>query len=98
MNINIDSVHFDADKKLIEFIEKRMTKLNKKQNSILGANVTLRLDNTTDAQNKIAEIKIKVPGEDFFAKKQTDTFEKSVDTSFSAIERQLSKYKDKVKK
>lgn len=98
MNINIDSVHFDADKKLVNFIEKRMSKLNKKQSSILGVDVTLRLDNTSDAQNKIAEIKVKVPGEDFFAKKQTDTFEKSVDTSFSAIEKQLNKFKNKIKK
>ncbi len=98
MNVNIDSVHFDADKKLIDFIEKKLDKLNKKQNSILGADIKLKLDNSTAAQNKIAEIKIKVPGEDFFAKKQAKTFEESIDTSLSALERQLIKYKDKSKK
>ncbi len=98
MNVNIDSIHFDADKKLIDFIEKKLDKLNKKQSSILGANITLKLNNTTSAQNKIAEIKIKVPGEELFAKKQAKTFEESIDTSISALEKQLIKYKDKLKK
>ncbi|HIE16174.1 MAG TPA: ribosome-associated translation inhibitor RaiA [Bacteroidales bacterium] len=98
MNINIDSVHFDADKKLIEFIEKKMEKLNKKQNKILGADIKLKLDKATDTQNKIAEIKIKVPGEDFFAKKQSKSFEESVDTTISALEKQLARYKEKFKK
>ena len=60
--------------------------------------IKLKLNNSTDAQNKIAEIKIKVPGEDFFAKKQSRTFEESIDTSISALEKQLIKYKDKSKK
>jgi len=98
MNFNIDSVHFDADKKLIDFIEKKLDKLSKKQNDILGADIKLKLENTSSTKNKIAEIKIKVPGEDFFAKKQSGTFEESVDTSLSALEKQLIKYKDKTKK
>lgn len=98
MNFNIDSVHFDADKKLIDFIEKKLDKLSKKQNDILGADIKLKLDNTSNSENKIAEIKIKVPGEDFFAKKQSKTFEESVDTSLSALEKQLIKYKDKTKR
>ncbi len=98
MNLNIDSVHFDADKKLIDFIEKKLDKLSKKQNNILGADIKLRLDNTSDTKNKIAEIKIKIPGEDFFAKKQSKTFEESIDTSVSAIEKQLIRYKDKTKR
>jgi putative sigma-54 modulation protein len=95
MNVKIDSVHFDADKKLIDFIERKISKLIKKESSVIKTDVILKLDNSTGRENKIAEIKLKVPNDEFFAKKQTKSFEESVDSSIHALEKQLSKYKDK---
>jgi putative sigma-54 modulation protein len=95
MNIKIDSVHFDADKKLIAFIERKVGKLVKKEPAIINTNVILKLDNSTGRDNKIAEIKMKVPSDEFFAKKQSKSFEESIDLTIQAIEKQLDKYKDK---
>ena len=95
MNINIESVHFDADKKLIAFIERKVGKLTKKEPTVIKTDVILRLDNSATRENKIAEIKLKVPSDEFFAKKQTRSFEESIDSTIQAIEKQLDKYKDK---
>ncbi len=95
MNIKIDTVHFDADKKLIEFIEKKINKVARKSSDIISADVVLRLDKSETNENKIAEIRFEVPGNDLFAKKQAKTFEEGVDTALSALEKQIERYKNK---
>jgi len=95
MNITINSIHFDADKKLEEFITKKMTKLTAKHDNITGVDVTLKLDNSQDKENKVAEIKINIKGNEFFSKKQSASFEESTDEVAEALRRQLSKFKDK---
>jgi putative sigma-54 modulation protein len=95
MNIKIDTVHFDADKKLIEFIEKKINKVAKKSSDIISADVILRLDKSDTNENKITEIRLEVPGNDLFAKKQAKTFEEGVDTALSALEKQIERYKNK---
>ncbi len=95
MNIKIDTVHFDADKKLVEFVEKKIGKLTKRSNDVLGADIILRLDKSITGENKIAEIRLEVPGYDLFAKKQAKSFEESVDLAASALEKQLEKYKNR---
>ena len=95
MNIKIDSVHFDADKKLIEFIEKKVNKLTKKSSNIIGVEVVLKLDKSETNENKVAEIRLEVPGYDLFAKKQAKSFEESIDNVLSALEKQIERYKNK---
>jgi putative sigma-54 modulation protein len=95
MNININSLHFDADKKLEEFISKKITKVAEKNDYITGVDVTLRLDNSQTKDNKVTEIKINAKGGEFFSKRQTDTFEESTDEAVEAIRRQLKKHKEK---
>ncbi len=96
MNITIHSLHFDADKKLIDYIENKVGKLSQVSDDILGADVTLKLENNGERDNKIAEIKIDIPRvNDLFAKKQTKTFEESIDTATQAIRRQILKSKKK---
>jgi len=95
MNIKINAVHFDADKKLEDFINKKVSKLTEKHDSITGVDVTLKLDNSQDRENKIAEIKINVKGNEFFSKKQSASFEESTDDVTEALRRQLKKYKEK---
>ncbi|MCC6837356.1 MAG: ribosome-associated translation inhibitor RaiA, partial [Bacteroidia bacterium] len=79
MNVKIQSVHFDADKKLIAFIEERVDKLAHYYDGIISSDVTLRLDKSDDSANKIAEIRLHIPGNDLFAKKQCKSFEEAVD-------------------
>jgi putative sigma-54 modulation protein len=95
MDIKIHSVHFDADQKLVDFIENKVSKLDQFYDNIIGAEVFLRVEKTQSPENKIAEIKLQIPGSDLFAKKQADTFEESTDATVSALEKQLKKRKDK---
>ncbi len=96
MNIKIQSVKFDADKKLIDYIESKVSKLNQVADDILSAEVILKLDKSNNNDNKIAEIRIDVPHKsDVFAKKQSKSFEESIDNVTVALRRQLKKFKEK---
>jgi putative sigma-54 modulation protein len=97
MNIKIHSIHFDADVKLENFIESRVEKLNQYFDSIIGAEVFLRLDKAENTENKVAEIKIQIPGNDLFAKRQSSSFEASTDAAIEALRRQITKYKQKMR-
>jgi putative sigma-54 modulation protein len=96
MNVNIQSVHFDADKKLIGFINEKVNKLEHFFEGIVTSDVTLKIDKSSDTQNKIAEIKMQLKGADLFAKKQCKTFEEAVDTASEALRSQITKHKDKL--
>jgi putative sigma-54 modulation protein len=95
MKTNIQSVHFDADKKLIDFVEEKVSKLNAFNDRVISSNVTLRLDKAGDNNNKIAEIKLLVPGTDLFAKKQCSTFEEAIDLACDALKTQIKRHKEK---
>jgi putative sigma-54 modulation protein len=95
MKVKIQSIHFDADKKLLEFIEGKVGKLNTYSNKIIDSEVFLRLDKSSSHENKIAEIKLLVPGNDLFAKRQCKTFEEATDQAVEALRRQLKKKKEK---
>ena len=95
MNINIKSIHFTADSKLESLLEDRISKLSKYNDSILGADVFLKLEKNDQAENKITEIKLNIPGTELFAKKQSSSFEKAADSTIEALRRQLKKFKEK---
>jgi putative sigma-54 modulation protein len=97
MKVNVQSVHFDADQKLLEFIDTRMGKLSHTYDTIHEADVTLRLDKASNNENKIAEIRLHVSGNDLFAKRQCKTFEEATDQCAEALKQQLAKHKDKLK-
>lgn len=95
MNIKIKSIHFDADKKLETFIENKVSKLEKYYDSIQNADVYLRIDKNDEAGNKIAEIKLDIPGIDVFAKKQSKSFEEATSEVVEALKKQLLRDKSK---
>jgi len=97
MRVKINSVHFKTDKKLDDFISEKMDKLVSLHDGIIGSEVTLRVDNTDEPANKIAEIKLQVPGSDLFARKQSKSFEEAADTAVEALRRQLTKHKAKLR-
>ncbi len=98
MKVNITSVHFKADKKLEDFIEKKVNKLSNTYEGVLGTNVTLKLDNAESKENKITEIKVSLKGQHLFVKKQSKTFEEATDVAVEALRRQLTKHKEMIKK
>ena len=97
MTVKIQSVHFDADKKLLEFIQEKVDKLTQFYDGIITSDVTLRIDKSSDTENKVAEIRIHLPGNDLFAKKQCKSFEEAIDTSLDALRTQVKKHKEKIK-
>jgi putative sigma-54 modulation protein len=97
MNIKINSVKFSATKKLESFVENRIKKLSQFSDDIVGAEVFLKLENTQDLENKVAEIRLEIPGNDLFAKKQSKSFEESTDNVIDALIKQLTKHKEKRK-
>ena len=98
MKVMINSVHFKADQKLEDFITQKVEKLCSKYNEVINAEVSLKLDNTDTPENKIADIRLVLRGDDLYASKQSKTFEESIDTSIDALKKQLEKYKGKTGK
>ena len=97
MTVKIQSVHFDADKKLLEFVQERVDKLTLFYDGIINSEVILKIDKSDGTDNKIAEIKLHMAGNDLFAKKQCKSFEEAVDTSIDALKTQVKKHKEKLK-
>jgi len=97
MKVDIQSIHFDADKKLEARINTKVAKLTTFYDSILGANVNLRLDKSDTRDNKVAEIKILVNGNEMFAKRQSNSFEEAFDQSYEAIKAQIIRHKEKIR-
>jgi len=98
MKVNVQAVNFDVDKKLVGFINERLQKLEKFYDKIVSYDVFLKVENTSDRENKQAEIKVNIPGDDLMVKKTSKSFEESVDEAIESLERMLIKTKEKIQK
>ncbi len=72
-----------------------MDKLEHFNHKALNSEVFLRIDKDKEKENKIAEIKILLPGKELFAKKQSKSFEEAVDDATEALRKQILKEKEK---
>jgi len=97
MNIQIHSLRFDADKKLLDFVNLKVNKLSTISDDIVNAEVFLKLDNDEERENKVTEIKVEYPGGPLFARKQSKTFEEATDMVVAALKRQIVKQKSKLR-
>jgi len=97
MNIKVNTVHFDADQKLTDHVNKKVSKLGQFFDGIIEAEVFLRLQNVHDDENKIAEVKLLIPGNELFVKKQSKTFEEAINKAVDTLNIQVTKYKEKLK-
>jgi len=95
MKVNVQTPGFDADIKLIQFIEKKLNKLELFYDKIICADVFLKLENTGDPENKIVEVLLSIPGDDLIVKKDCKKFEIGIDECARSLERQLKKRKEK---
>ena len=96
MKVHTEAVQFKADAKLIDFIEKKLHKMDKFFDRIIEARVILKLENSGKVKDKVAEVKLKVPGEILFAKGKSKKFESAIDEAIPALRRQLVKYKEQL--
>ena len=98
MEVKINSVHFNADQRLVEFVNKKVGKLGTYFDGIINAEITLKVSKPETTNNKISELKLSIPSNGYlFAKKQADSFEEATDMAVDAIRKQLGKYKEKLK-
>ena len=96
MNVNIQTVHFVADKRLLDYINQKLQKLNIFSNRIIQVNVFLKLDNVVHAiKDKIAEIRVHVPRHNFFVKSTSKSFEESFDNALDSMVTQIKKNKER---
>ena len=95
MKVNVHAVN--VDKKLTDFIEERMNKLEKYYDKIVSSDVFLKVEKTSDKENKIVEAKIIVPGDEFIVKKQCKSFEEGVELVSESLQRSLLKRKEKMR-
>ncbi len=96
MTVQIQTVHFDADQKLIDHVNAKIEKLKTFHDKIIGAEVYLKLDNfSQQVRDKIAEIKVYVPRHSYFVKHQSKTFEQSFDLAFDSLVNQVKRKKEK---
>ena len=96
MKLQMHSIHFDADQKLLDFIQKRADKLETYYDRIVGGEVFLRLENSDNKDNKVVEIKLGIPGATLFAKEQKNSFESAADSAVESLRRQIKKHKEKL--
>jgi putative sigma-54 modulation protein len=97
MKVNVHAVNFNVDKKLVDFVEERMEKLEKYYDKVVSSDVFLKVEKTSEKENKVVEIKINVPGDEFLVKKQCKTFEEAMELSAESLERLLVKRKEKIR-
>ena len=95
MKLKVQSIHFDADQKLVDFIQKRVDKLETYYDRLVDGEVFLRLNNE-GVENKTVEIKLNIPGNQLFAIEKARTFEAATDQATEALKTQLKKFKTKV--
>jgi putative sigma-54 modulation protein len=98
MKLQVHSIHFDADMKLLEFIQSKLDKLDMFYDRITSGEVFLRLDkgDTKRVKSKMLEVKISLPGATLFVKEQASSFEEAMDIAIEALKVQLKKFKDKI--
>ena len=97
MKVHTQSVHFSADQKLLAFIERKLSKLDQFFDRIVSAKVLLKLENSGLIRDKIAEVRLEIPGTILFVKETNKSFEASIDLAIDSLRRQLIKYKERLR-
>lgn len=95
MKVNIQAVNFNVDRKLLDFTNSRLEKLEKFYEKVISIDVFFKVENTSDKENKQVDIKLAIPGEDLVVKKVGKSFEEGVDTASDSLERLLIRKKEK---
>ncbi len=95
MKITVQSIHFTADKKLLEFVDKKLAKMEQYYDHLIDGSVFLKLDKAENEENKIVEVKLNLPGNVLFVKEQCKTFEEAMDLAIESLAKQLKRHKEK---
>ncbi len=97
MKVSVQTPNFAAKDELLVFVEKKLSKLEHFYDKIVFADVFLKVQKTSEKENKIVEVLLSIPGDDLMVKKEARTFEEATDEVVKTLERQLKKRKQKQK-
>ncbi|MDO6737247.1 ribosome hibernation-promoting factor, HPF/YfiA family [Wenyingzhuangia sp. 2_MG-2023] len=95
MKVIVQSVNFTADKDLVEFVNKKVEGLEKFHDKIVDGEVFLKVQQTSEKENKVSELKLNIPNHDLMVKKESKTFEEGISLCVDSMKRQLMKIKEK---
>lgn len=95
MKLQIRSVHFTADQSLLDFVQKKIDKLDTFFDRIVSGEVVMRVLNSETTDNKLLELKLFVPGATLFCSEEANSFETATDRAVDDMKKQLLRYKDK---
>ncbi|KAA0989960.1 ribosome hibernation-promoting factor, HPF/YfiA family [Dyadobacter aurulentus] len=97
MRLQMQAIHFDADPKLLNFIQQKLDKLDTFYDRITSGEVFLKLDKSENAKahTKLLEVKLYVPGGTMFVREQGTTFEEATDLAIDTLKMQVKKFKNK---
>ncbi|WP_413531668.1 ribosome hibernation-promoting factor, HPF/YfiA family [Empedobacter brevis] len=96
MTINFQAVNFNTKPGLEEYLEKKLEKLETLSDKIIAANVSFKLENTAEKNNKTVDIKLEVPGDDIIVSKTGQSFEECIDLSVDTLKKIIIRKKEKI--
>lgn len=97
MKIHIQTLDFTPRQSLLDLVNEKVGKLEKFSDRIIESRVTLRVEKSEKRDNKICEVRVVIPGNDLFVKKQSESFEDAVHRVVETLERQLKEWKEKIR-
>ena len=95
MTVNIQSVNFKADSKLLRFIEERLEKTKLFFDKTINTDVFLKVDNNHLRENKIVEMRMSIPGNEIVVTKERKSFEEAAGYCSSSIDQTVKKTQGK---
>ena len=95
MDVKIQSIKFDADKRLVDFVNSKLSKLQRFYDGIIGAEVFLKVENVQEEENKRVGVKLLIPGNDLFVERTAKKFEEGLDECIEVLKRQVKKHKER---
>jgi ribosomal subunit interface protein len=98
MKINLQTLKFKPKEELVQFVNEKVGKLSRFDDKIISAEVTLTADSANVPENKICDIRLIVPGNDDFVKKNAATFEEAIQTCVDILQKVLQRKKDQAAK
>ncbi|MBR5735240.1 MAG: HPF/RaiA family ribosome-associated protein [Bacteroidales bacterium] len=93
MEIKVHSHKFDADKKLIDFAEKKLGKLDKFYEDIVRTEVNLSL--LPEHDNKNVMVRVLIPGTEVVVERNASTFEDAIVECTGILKEKLVSAKEK---
>ncbi|MBQ2112041.1 MAG: HPF/RaiA family ribosome-associated protein, partial [Bacteroidales bacterium] len=93
MEIRVQSIKFNADQKLLDFIDKKFSRIEKFYDAVTGVDIALSL--LPDHENKNVKVQVSIPGRTIVVEKNAKTFEDAVVDCADILKEKLVKEKEK---